>query len=111
MTAWPTGSYRLRLVLFWLCLCQLLEFSEHAFVRGNCFGFFTYIFRGTPLYVQLLIIYTGIYSLEFVHAHERLDEFFREGLNCTVLAFALNTAAYTTANFCRSDTFDSLRRN
>jgi ABC-type arginine/histidine transport system permease subunit len=49
--------------------------------------------------VQLLIIYTGIYSLEFVHAHERLDEFFREGLNCTILAFALNTAAYTTEIF------------
>jgi len=24
---------------------------------------FTYVFRGTPLYIQLLIIYSGIYSL------------------------------------------------
>ena len=24
---------------------------------------FTYVFRGTPLYVQLLVIYTGIYTL------------------------------------------------
>ena len=77
---------------------SIARVSEHAFVRGPVW-FFTYIFRGTPLYVQLLIIYTGIYSLEFVHAHERLDEFFREGLNCTILAFALNTAAYTTEIF------------
>ena len=34
-----------------------------------------------------------------MHAHERLDDFFREGLNCTILAFALNTAAYTTEIF------------
>ncbi len=72
--------------------------SENPFFRLPVW-FYTYVFRGTPLYVQLLIIYTGIYSLEFVHAHERLDEFFREGLNCTILAFALNTAAYTTEIF------------
>ncbi|MBF7695435.1 ABC transporter permease [Acinetobacter rathckeae] len=60
---------------------------------------FTYIFRGTPLYVQLLIIYSGIYSFDFIHDHELLDEFFREGLNCTILAFALNTSAYTTEIF------------
>ncbi|MBF7684189.1 ABC transporter permease [Acinetobacter sp. B5B] len=61
--------------------------------------FFTYIFRGTPLYVQLLIIYSGIYSFDFIHDHELLDEFFRDGLKCTVLAFALNTSAYTTEIF------------
>lgn len=27
---------------------------------------FTYVFRGTPLYVQILFIYTGMYSLELV---------------------------------------------
>lgn len=25
--------------------------------------FYTYVFRGTPLYIQLLICYTGIYSI------------------------------------------------
>ncbi|SDC00753.1 ABC transporter permease [Acinetobacter boissieri] len=63
---------------------------------------FTYIFRGTPLYIQLLIIYSGIYSFDFIHDHELLDEFFREGLNCTILAFALNTSAYTTEIFAGS---------
>ena len=60
---------------------------------------FTYVLRGTPLYVQLLLIYTGMYSLEFVRSHTLLDSFFRSGMNCTLLAFALNTCAYTTEIF------------
>ncbi|MEC4168826.1 MULTISPECIES: ABC transporter permease [unclassified Pseudomonas] len=58
--------------------------------------FYTYVFRGTPLYIQLLILYTGIYSLQVVRDQPTLDAFFREGINCTLLAFALNTCAYTT---------------
>lgn len=61
--------------------------------------FYTYVFRGTPLYVQLLLIYTGMYSMEFVRSHSLLDAFFRSGFNCTILAFALNTCAYTTEIF------------
>ena len=61
--------------------------------------FYTYVFRGTPLYIQLLILYTGIYSLQVVRDQPTLDAFFREGINCTLLAFALNTCAYTTEIF------------
>ncbi|OYV30193.1 MAG: amino acid ABC transporter permease, partial [Acidocella sp. 20-61-6] len=61
--------------------------------------FYTYVICGTPLYVQLLIVYTGIYSLNFVHHTEMLNAFFRQGLNCTLFAFALNTGAYTTEIF------------
>ncbi len=57
---------------------------------------FTYIFRGTPLYVQLLVFYSGMYTLEIVKGTEFLNAFFRSGLNCTVLALTLNTCAYTT---------------
>lgn len=57
---------------------------------------FTYIFCGTPLYIQLLICYSGIYSLSFVQEDQLLNSFFRNGLNCAILAFTLNTAAYTT---------------
>jgi histidine transport system permease protein len=60
---------------------------------------YTYIFRGTPLYVQLLLCYTGLYSLEVVRNHELLNAFFRNGMNCTLLAFTLNTCAYTTEIF------------
>jgi histidine transport system permease protein len=60
---------------------------------------FTFLFRGTPLYVQLLLIYSGIYGLAFVHNSAPLNEFFRQAINCTVLSFALNTGAYTTEIF------------
>ncbi len=60
---------------------------------------YTYVFRGTPLYVQLLLIYTGMYSLEIVRGTEFLNAFFRSGLNCTILALTLNTCAYTTEIF------------
>ncbi len=57
---------------------------------------YTYLWRGTPLYVQLLLIYTGVYSLGFVKETELLNWFFRQGFYCAVLAFVLNTCAYTT---------------
>jgi histidine transport system permease protein len=60
---------------------------------------YTYVFRGTPLYVQLLLIYSGVYSLAIVRAHPVAGEFFRSGLNCAILAFGLNTGAYTTEIF------------
>jgi histidine transport system permease protein len=60
---------------------------------------YTYVFRGTPLYVQLLMCYTGIYSLHVVHENELLGSFFRDAMNCTLLAFTLNEAAYATEIF------------
>ncbi|MDI5454256.1 hypothetical protein MJM04_28335, partial [Salmonella enterica subsp. enterica serovar Cerro] len=42
-----------------------------------------YIFRGTPLYVQLLVFYSGMYTLEIVKGTDLLNAFFRSGLNCT----------------------------
>lgn len=61
--------------------------------------FYTYVFRGTPLYVQLLMCYTGIYSLHAVQANALLGSFFRDAMNCTLLAFTLNEAAYATEIF------------
>ncbi len=60
---------------------------------------YTYVFRGTPLYVQLLLCYTGLYSLQVVRGTTMLNAFFRNGMNCTLLAFTLNTCAYTTEIF------------
>jgi histidine transport system permease protein len=60
---------------------------------------YTYVFRGTPLYVQLLLCYTGLYSLQVVRGTPMLDAFFRDGMHCTLLAFTLNTCAYTTEIF------------
>lgn len=60
---------------------------------------YTFVFRGTPLYIQLLICYTGLYGLEVVRDNALLDQFLRNALNCTLLAFVLNTCAYTAEIF------------
>jgi histidine transport system permease protein len=60
------------------------------------------VFRGTPFYVQLLVIYTGIYSLGFVRESEFLGWFFSSGYRCAILALVLNTCAYTTEIFAGS---------
>jgi histidine transport system permease protein len=72
--------------------------SPNRFVSGPVW-LFTYVFRGTPLYVQLLLIYSGLYSLESIRSVDVLNAFFRSGYNCTILAFILNTSAYTTEMF------------
>jgi histidine transport system permease protein len=75
--------------------------SRNKFLSGAVW-LYTYIFRGTPLYVQLLLCYTGLYSLEVVRNHALLNAFFRDGMHCTLLAFTLNTCAYTTEIFAGS---------
>ncbi|RKP50782.1 ABC transporter permease [Trinickia fusca] len=75
--------------------------SRNRYISGPVW-FYTYVFRGTPLYVQLLLCYTGLYSLHFVHTHALLDQFFRNAMNCTLLAFTLNECAYATEIFAGS---------
>ena len=59
---------------------------------------YTYIFRGTPLYVQLLLCYTGLYSLQVVRDHVLLNQFFRDGMHCTLLAGAVYLVITTISN-------------
>ncbi len=56
---------------------------------------FTYVLRGTPLLVQLFIVYYGFAQFEGLR-NSVLWPFFREAWFCAWLAFALNTTAYTT---------------
>lgn len=56
---------------------------------------YTLLFRGTPLFVQLLIIYSGLASVSVIRDSPSLWWFFRDGMRCTILALALNTCAYT----------------
>lgn len=57
--------------------------------------FYTYIFRGTPLLIQLYIIYYGLAQIEGIQQTFWWD-IFREAFYPALLAFTLNTAAYTT---------------
>jgi histidine transport system permease protein len=71
---------------------------------------FTYVFRGTPLYIQLLICYSGIYGIAVVRSQPLLEAFFRDAMNCTLLAFTLNTCAYTVEIFAGAILPSALRR-
>ncbi|MCB8882365.1 ABC transporter permease [Acidisoma cellulosilytica] len=87
--------------LIGFCLAVPLAVARNArnpFIRLPVWTY-VFVFTGTPLYVQLLIIYTGIYSLSIVQHTSFLNAFFRQGIDCTLLAFALNTGAYTTQIF------------
>lgn len=55
---------------------------------------FTYVFRGTPLLVQMYIFYYGLSEITAVK-DSWLWPFLREAYVCAWLAFSLNTAAYT----------------
>lgn len=89
---------------------SIARVSRNRWVRWPV-QFYTYLFRGTPLYIQLLICYTGIYSIAAVRAQPVLDAFFRDAMNCTILAFALNTCAYTTEIFAWGDPQHGPRRS
>lgn len=97
MTLWlTTASIGMGFVLS--IPLAIARVSENRWVRWPVHGF-TYLFRGTPLYIQLLICYSGIYSLAAVQSQPLLGAFFRDAINCTLLAFTLNTCAYTTEIF------------
>ena len=66
-----------------------LEFLARAYVA---------VFRGTPLLIQLFIVYYGLASLPAVRASV-FWPFLREAFNCAVLSLALCTAAYQAEIF------------
>ena len=56
---------------------------------------YIYFFRGTPLLVQLFLIYHGSGQFQPFLDDIGLWPIFREAYWCCLIAFALNTAAYT----------------
>lgn len=72
----------------------LLRISKNPLLWGPAYGYILY-FRGTPLLVQIFLIYYG--SGQFRAELEMLGlwTFFREAWFCAVLSLTLNTTAYT----------------
>lgn len=58
-------------------------------------AFYCYIFRGTPLLIQLYIIYYGVTFIDGIQ-ESFWWEIFKYAFYPALLAFVLNTAAYTT---------------
>ena len=73
----------------------LMRLSDNRLVSGAAYGF-VYVFRSTPLLVQIFLIYYG--SGQFRPFLEGLGlwVFFRDAWFCAVLALTLNTGAYTS---------------
>jgi arginine/ornithine transport system permease protein len=72
--------------------------SPHVGWRGPVWAF-TYVMRGTPLLIQVYLIYYGLAQMEYIQARwddSLLWRWFKEPFFCAALAFALNTCAYTT---------------
>ncbi len=57
---------------------------------------FTYCFRGTPLLVQTYMIYYGLAQFEAVRESIFWGPILSKAWWCALIAFTLNTAAYTT---------------
>jgi polar amino acid transport system permease protein len=56
---------------------------------------YIYIFRGTPILVQIFIVYYGFPQLEFIR-DGFLWPMFRDPFGCAIFALTLNTGAYVS---------------
>lgn len=75
----------------------LMRSSQNFWIR-NIPLIYTFFFRGTPLLVQLFLLYYGLAQFEAVR-ESFLWPLLREAYGCALLAFALNTGAYTAEIF------------
>lgn len=79
---------------FLAIVIALLRTSRFRPLAAAAYGFF-YVFRGTPLLVQIFLIYYGSGQFEVVR-ESFLWPFLREAWWCAILALTLNTGAYTS---------------
>ena len=80
--------------LFIGLLFALLRLNKNPFINKFAYGY-SYVFRGTPLLVQIFIIYFGLGQIEYFRS-TFLWVVFKEPYWCAIIAFALNTGAYTS---------------
>jgi His/Glu/Gln/Arg/opine family amino acid ABC transporter permease subunit len=95
--AWVTVQLTAISMLIGLVLAvpvALARLSPNPLLSWPAYGYMFY-FRGTPLLVQIFLIYYG--SGQFVPELRAVGlwQFFREPYFCAILTLTLNTAAYT----------------
>ncbi|HLD68872.1 MAG TPA: ABC transporter permease [Pseudomonas sp.] len=71
----------------------LMRVSKSALVNSPAW-LYTYVIRGTPMLVQLYLIYYGLAQLEAVR-DSVLWPYLSSATFCACLAFAINTSAYS----------------
>ena len=72
----------------------VLRIKNNLILGKLAYGY-SYFFRGTPLLVQIFIIYYGFGQVEFIR-ESFLWTILKEPYWCAIIAFALNTGAYTS---------------
>ena len=87
-------SVSLVLGLFLGLFFAILRLNKNSFINKFAYGY-SYIFRGTPLLVQIFIIYFGLGQIESLRS-SFLWVVLKEPYWCAIIAFALNTGAYTS---------------
>ncbi|MDC3085315.1 ABC transporter permease [Candidatus Pelagibacter sp.] len=87
-------SVSLVIGLFIGLIFAILRLNKNIFISRFAYGY-SYIFRGTPLLVQIFIIYFGLGQIEYLRSTV-LWVILKEPYWCAIIAFALNTGAYTS---------------
>ena len=72
----------------------ILRVNKNIYVNKFAYAY-SYIFRGTPLLVQIFIIYFGLGQIEYLRT-SFLWVILKEPYWCAIMAFTLNTGAYTS---------------
>ena len=80
--------------LFIGLLFAILRLNKNIFINKFAYGY-SYVFRGNPLLVQIFIIYFGLGQIESLRS-SFLWVILKEPYWCAIIAFALNTGAYTS---------------
>ena len=80
--------------LFIGLLFEILRLNKNVFINKFAYGY-SYVFRGTPLLVQIFIIYFGLGQIESLRS-SFLWVILKEPYWCAIIAFALNTGASTS---------------
>ena len=75
-------------------LFAILRLNKNPIINKFAYAY-SYVFRGTPLLVQIFIIYYGLGQIEYFRS-TFLWVIFKEPYWCAIIAFALNTGAYTS---------------
>ncbi len=95
--AWQTvtlvglGLFFAGMIAVPLAVCQV----NRVPVLSQVVSAYAYFFRGTPLLLQLYLIYYGFSEIDFIR-HSFLWIVFKDAWWCTLIAFTINSAAYTT---------------
>ena len=75
----------------------IMRLSSNPVLSGFSYGY-VFVFRGTPLLVQIFLIYYGIGQFEAVRESFAWPVL-RDAYWCAIIAFSLNTAGYTAEIF------------